>query len=187
MALAIPSRTAAFDFTDEHSLLLGTANDLLARRYDFAAVRRNAQLELGFDPALHRELCELGWLGLCVPSELGGTGMPLSALPCVFEPIGQRLLAGPYFATTLASQALLLAASPEQQRAIVPPLASGAELATVALYEPSGTYLLDDPEVEAKPAGHGFALTGEKTSVLDPGAAQHLLLSARLGGELAWF
>ena len=42
MALAIPSRTAQFDFTDEHSLLLGTASDLLARRYDFAAVRRNA-------------------------------------------------------------------------------------------------------------------------------------------------
>lgn len=187
MALAIPSHTAQFDFTDEHNLLLGTASDLLARRYDFAAVRRNAELALGYDPVLHRELCELGWLGLCLPSDLGGTGMPLSALPCVFEPIGQRLLAGPYFATTLASQALLLAASPAQQRALVPPLASGAELATIALYEQSGSYLLDTPAVEAKPVAQGFELTGEKTSVLDAGAAQHVLVSASLGGELAWF
>jgi alkylation response protein AidB-like acyl-CoA dehydrogenase len=187
MALAIPSRTAAFDFSDEHGLLLSTASDLLARRVDFAAVRRNSQTEHGFDAALHRELCELGWLGLCLPSELGGTGMPLSALPCVFEPIGQRLLAGPYFASTLASQALLHAASPAQQRALVPPLASGAELATVALYEPNGSYLLETPDVEAKPSAQGFELSGQKTSVLDTGVAQHVLFSARLRGELAWF
>jgi acyl-CoA dehydrogenase len=187
MALAIPSRTAQFDFSDEHGLLLSTASDLLARRSDFAAVRRNIQSEHGFDAGLHRELCELGWLGLCLPSDLGGTGMPLSALPCLFEPIGQRLLAGPYFASTLASQTLLHAASPAQQRALLPPLASGAELATVAIYEPNGSYLLDTPEVEAKPNAEGFELSGQKTSVLDTGVSQHVLVSARLRGELAWF
>jgi alkylation response protein AidB-like acyl-CoA dehydrogenase len=181
------SRADKFDYGEDHALLASTANDLLARRYDLAAVRRNAQTELGFDPALHRELCELGWLGLCLPSELGGSDMPLSALPCVFEPIGQRLLAGPYLANTLASQALLFAAGPAQQRALVPPLASGAELATVALYEPDGSYLLDAPAVEAKPTPQGFEFSGTKTFVLDAGAVQHLLVSARLRGELAWF
>jgi acyl-CoA dehydrogenase len=187
MALVIPTRSGQFDFTDEHALLASTAGDLLARRWDFAAVRRNARTDSGFDPTLHRELCELGWLGLCLPTELGGSGMPLSALPCLFEPIGQRLLAGPYFATTLASQALTFAASPAQQRAVLPPLAAGAELATVALYEPDGSYLLEATTLSAKPAGKGFELTGQKTSVLDAGTAQHVLVLANLSGAPAWF
>ena len=181
------NRTAAFDFTDDHALLATTAHDLLARRSDFGAVRSRVQHALGFDPDLHRELCELGWLGLCIPSDLGGSGMPLSALPCLFEPMGQRLLAGPYLANTLASQALLIAASPSQQRAVVPPLATGAELASVALYESDGSYLLDTPGLSATPTPGGFELSGQKTSVLDAEAVQHVLVSARLGGELAWF
>lgn len=187
MALVIPNRSAQFDFTDEHALLASTAGDLLARRWDFAAVRRTAQTETGFDAGLHRELCELGWLGLCVPSEHGGSGMPVSALPCLFEPIGQRLLAGPYLATTLASQALLFAASPAQQQTLLPPLASGAELATVALYEPDGSYLLETPSVTAKRAASGFELAGQKTSVLDASAAQHVLVCASLDGAPTWF
>lgn len=187
MALAIPSRIPQFDWSDEHALLASNASDLLARRCDFAAVRGNARSELGFDASLHRELCELGWLGLCLPSELGGSGMPLSALPCLFEPMGQRLLAGPYLATTLASQALLFAASTAQQNALLPALAAGAELATIALYEPDGSYLLGRPALDAKPAADGFELSGQKTSVLDTSAAQHVLVSASLRGELAWF
>jgi acyl-CoA dehydrogenase len=187
MALVIPSRTGQFDYTDEHALLASTAADLLARRWDFAAVRRTARDDSGFDPALHRELCELGWLGLCLPTEVGGSGMPVSALPCLFEPIGQRLLAGPCLASTLASQAVTFAASPAQQRAILPPLAAGAELATVALYEPDGSYLLDSPTLTAKSVSNGFELTGQKTSVLDTGSAQHVLVLARLSGEPAWF
>jgi len=175
------------EWSEDHALLWNTASDLLARRSDFAAVRRNLTTELGFDAGLFRELRELGWLGLCVPSELGGSGMPLSALPCVFEPIGQRLLAGPYLTSTLATQTLLQAASPAQQRVFVPKLATGEELATVAVFEPDGSYLLDDPSVEAKPAAEGFELSGVKTSVLDAGAADYVLVSARLHGELAWF
>jgi alkylation response protein AidB-like acyl-CoA dehydrogenase len=187
MALGAPSRGIQFDFSDEHALLAQNASELLAKRWDFAAVRGGARTELGFDAALHRELCDLGWLGLCVPAELGGSGMPVSALPCIFEPIGQRLLAGPYFANTLATQALLCAASPAQQRAVLPALASGAELATVAVYEPDGSYLLEQPGVSAKAAAQGFELAGHKTSVLDTAVANHVLVSASLGGELAWF
>lgn len=183
MQLATSER--GLEWSDEHTMLWNTASELLARRSDFFAVRRNIGTPLGFDPELHRELSELGWLGLCVPSELGGSGMPLSALPCVFEPMGRQLLGGPYLATTLAAQALLHAASPAQQRALLPALATGAELATVALYEPDGSYLLEAAALTAKPASGGFELSGTKTSVLDAGAAKHVLVSARLDGELA--
>ena len=185
--MQVAATAAVLDWNDDYSLLLNTANELLARRSDFAAVRRTLLLPSGFDPALHRELCELGWLGLCIPSEHGGAGMPLSALPCVFEPMGKYLLAGPYLASTLASQLILQAASPDQQRAWLPNLASGTELATVGLYEPDGSYLLEETEVEARPHAQGFELRGVKTSVLDAENAQHVFVLAKLRGEPAWF
>ncbi len=184
--MQVTPRNAAIEWSEEHALLSNNASELLAKRWDFAAVRRNIAEPAGFDRGLHRELCELGWLGLCLPPELGGTGMPLSALPCIFEPMGRCLLAGPYLANTLASLTLLTAASPAQQRALVPPLASGAALATVAVFEPDGSWLLDEPAVVAEPTGGGFALTGVKTAVLDAHNVQHVLVSARLNGELAW-
>jgi acyl-CoA dehydrogenase len=185
--MQVASSSALLDWNDDYALLAQTAGDLLARRSDFAAIRRSLLTPLGFDPALHRELCELGWLGLCIPTELGGAGLPLSALPCVFEPMGKYLLAGPYLANTLASQLILQAASADQQRAWLPNLASGAELATVALYEPDGSYLLEQAQLEAQPQAQGFALRGVKTSVLDAGAAQHVFVLAKLRGEPAWF
>jgi acyl-CoA dehydrogenase len=185
--MQVSASAANLDWNDDYALLAQTAGDLLARRSDFAAVRRTLLSPLGFDAALHRELCELGWLGLCIPAELGGAGLPLSALPCVFEPMGKYLLAGPYLASTLASQLLLNAASPDQQRAWLPQLASGAELATVALYEPDGSYLLEQSQLEATAHAQGFVLQGVKTSVLDAEAAQHVYVLAQLGGAPAWF
>jgi alkylation response protein AidB-like acyl-CoA dehydrogenase len=184
--MQVSASTAVLDWNEDYALLAQTASDLLARRSDFAAVRRTLQTEQGFDAALHRELCELGWLGLCIPAELGGAGLPLSALPCVFEPIGRQLLAGPYLASTLASQLVLHAASGAQQQAWVPALASGAELASVALYEPSGSYSLDGASLEATAQGRGFVLSGVKTSVLDAHVAQHIYVLARLRGEPAF-
>ena len=185
--MQVSATSAVLDWNDDYALLAQTANDLLNRRSDFAAVRRTLASEAGFDAALHRELCELGWLGLCIPGEHGGAGLPLSALPCVFEPIGRQLLAGPYLASTLASQLVLSAASAAQQRAWLPALASGSELASVALYEPSGSYLLDQVSLEAKPTARGFALSGTKIAVLDVHVAQHVYVLAKLRSEPAFF
>lgn len=185
--MQVTATSATLDWNDDYALLAQNANELLQRRWDFAAVRRTLASESGFDAALHRELCELGWLGLCISTEHGGAGMPLSALPCVFEPIGKQLLAGPYFASTLASQLVSSAASAAQQRAWLPGLASGDELASVALYEPNGSYLLDQASLEAKPTPTGFALSGSKIGVLDVPVAQHVYVLARLRGEPAFF
>lgn len=185
--MQVNAETSALEWSEEHALLLSSASDLLTRRCDFAAVRRTAASELGFDPTLRLELSGLGWLGLCVPAELGGAGMPLSALPCLFEPMGKQLLAGPYLASTLAAQALLRAGNAGQQRALLPALATGSALASVALHEPDGFFDLDLIAAEAEHTADGFVLSGVKAAVLDAHVADHVLIAARLRGELALF
>jgi alkylation response protein AidB-like acyl-CoA dehydrogenase len=174
-------------FSEERALLAQTASDLLAKRCDFAAVRAALASPRGYDPALYRELAELGWLGLSLPGEYGGSELPLSALVSVCEPMGQHVFASPFLATTLAAQALLHAGNQTQRQAHLPELASGRALASLALFEPHGSYEPEHVAATAEPTADGFVLSGTKTSVLDAQHAAFVIVAARLRSELSLF
>jgi acyl-CoA dehydrogenase len=173
------------DFTEERALLAQSARDLLARRSDFAAVRAALATPLGYDPALYRELAELGWLGLALPSAYGGADMPLSALVSLCEPMGERLFASPFLGSTLAARAILGAGNEAQRQHYLPSLASGRSIASLALFEPDGSWDLGHARAEARPTERGFQLSGIKTLAPDAQHAEHVVASVQLRGELA--
>jgi alkylation response protein AidB-like acyl-CoA dehydrogenase len=176
---------AEIEHSEEEALLAHSAAELLAERSDFAAVRRAIATESGYDPALYRQLAELGWLGLALPESYGGAGMRAAALVNVVEPMGRFLFASPFLASTLAAQALLRAGNEAQRQRWLPPIARGEAIGAVALSEPSGSYELDRPQAEAVSTKDGFALRGVKTLVLDAQHADFVIVAARLQGRLA--
>jgi alkylation response protein AidB-like acyl-CoA dehydrogenase len=175
------------EFSDEESLLALSANDLLGKSWDFAAVRRALASESGYDAALYRRMAELGWLGVALPSEYGGAGMTVGALTSVCEAMGRSLLASPFLASTLAGQALLRAGTPQQKQRWLPEIASGSALATLALSEPNGSFEWQAPVAIARATSQGFTLSGHKTGVLDAQHARCVIVSARLNGAPALF
>jgi alkylation response protein AidB-like acyl-CoA dehydrogenase len=164
-------------------LLTATAREFLRRRCPIELAQRLALDARGFDDALWRESAELGWPGLLVPPELGGSGGSLLDVVLLVEEMGRAALPGPYVGSAVVATALLLAAASKEQRArVLPPLAAGDRIATVALVEESGSF--DPAEVALAVDGAG-RLTGRKLFVKDAHVAHDLVVVARSAGELA--
>ena len=89
----------------------------------------------GYDPAVWRQLSdELGLPGIHVPEQYGGAGFGMVELCVVMEELGRALLCAPYFSTAvLAANAIMNAGTEAQKSALLPDLAAGARLATLAV------------------------------------------------------
>ncbi|MFZ0667487.1 MAG: acyl-CoA dehydrogenase [Acidimicrobiales bacterium] len=84
-------------------------------------------------PPFWGQLAELGWLGLHIPEEYGGSGFGLTELQVVLEELGHAIAPGPFLPTVLVSSALLGTASPAQLQRWLPALADGTHPAALCL------------------------------------------------------
>lgn len=114
-----------FGYTDEHQLIAQQARRFFRERAGNEAFRALAEDEVGHDPAVYRDLAELGYAGLVLPEEHEGGGLGWLHLALVFEEAGRGLYCGPLLATTVAGVAIALAGSSEQKSRWLPKLGSG--------------------------------------------------------------
>jgi alkylation response protein AidB-like acyl-CoA dehydrogenase len=116
-----------FAFSEEQQMLREQARQFLLAKMPESKVVELANSEQGCDPSLHREMAELGWIGLSAPESAGGSGMSFLDEAVLLEELGYALYPGPYFSTVaLALPAL------ESQPEVLAQVASGASTATVA-------------------------------------------------------
>src|SRR5260221_3604137 len=97
---AVPMSIA---ITDEHRALAQTVSDFLAKNGARAAARALLDAESEELPSFWRELGPLGWLGLAVPEEHGGSRVGLPELGVVAAGMGEAVGPGPLFPTVTAS------------------------------------------------------------------------------------
>ncbi|MBW2240961.1 MAG: acyl-CoA/acyl-ACP dehydrogenase [Deltaproteobacteria bacterium] len=173
-----------FAFSEEQDEFRAMLRRFFEEKASGIEVRRMAESAEGFDRALWKQMAqELGLQGVHLPEKHGGQGFGFLELGVALEEMGRVLLPSPFFASSvLATAAILNAGSQEQQAALLPGLASGERIATLALVEPGGCW---DPlaiELEAIPDGDGFRLTGTKELVLAGDVAELFIVAARLPG-----
>ena len=172
-------------FSEDQATLLDVATSFCASRSPMAKVRRLIEDETGHDPDVWREIVELGWLGIAIPEEHGGAGLGLAEVVPVMEQMGRHMLAGPFYSTTLAAQALLVGGTGDQKRVLLPRLAEGA-IATLALCEPNDDWDLGNIASTATRTPSGtLRLSGAKRLVCDADAATHIIASVLLEGRPA--
>lgn len=171
-------------FSEEQAQLMDIAESFCRDKSPIDAVRARIEAEDGFDPAQWTEMAELGWLGINVPEEYGGSGLTLAEVVPIVEAMGRRLFATPYVSTVLAAQVLLDAGSAEQKGEWLPRIAGGA-IAALALSEPHGDWDLANLECTATRDGDNVTLAGEKTFVADAASADVLIVSVALDGAPA--
>jgi alkylation response protein AidB-like acyl-CoA dehydrogenase len=177
-----------FAYSEEQEEFRGTLRRFLESRSPLAEVFRVMATERGHDPDVWKQISgELGLPGLAIPEALGGQGFGFLELGIAFEEMGRVLLPSPCLATCVAASAVLAGASEAQQRELLPGIASGETLATLALVEPGGDWAPESVALAAVRAGADYALEGEKTLVLDGHVADLAIVAARAGGELALF
>lgn len=163
----------------EQADLLEMADRFCRERSPISRVRALMTDELGHDPAVWREISELGWLGVAIPQPYGGSGLSLAEVAPIAEQMGRRLMAGPFVSTTLAAQALLAGGTEAQRTEFLPRLAAGAP-ATLALAEEAGDWALEWPKAAARDGKDGLlTLSGVKILVENAAFAEWILVSVK--------
>lgn len=168
-----------FSYDADQEELRATVRRFLADRSPLAKVREDVATPLGHDPALWKQMAgQLGLPGLHLPEEHGGSGTGLLEPAVVLEETGRALTPSPYAAVLFASLAVQRLGTPEQQAALLPPLAGGDAVATLAVVEltsPTGASAL---RTTAQSRRADVTLTGTKTLVEHGHSADVLLVSA---------
>ena len=167
-----------FAFSEEQDEFRETLQRFFAERVPPPELRRVMDSPEGYDPALWKQMAEeLGLQGVVIPEAFGGQGFGFLELGIVLEEMGRVLLPGPYLASAvLATHAILTAGSPDDQTALLPGIAAGETVATLALVEESGRFDPDAVGVTASPDGR---LSGRKLFVLNGAQADLILVTAR--------
>jgi alkylation response protein AidB-like acyl-CoA dehydrogenase len=171
-----------FAFTDEQEQFRSALRRFLNDKSPTTEVRRLMETAEGYDPAVWRQLSdELGLPGIQIPEQYGGAGFGIVELCIVTEELGRALLCAPYFSTTvLAANAILNAGTDAQKSSLLPVIASGARLATLAVTELSGNWDPHAVELVATPDADGYRLHGAKSYVVDGNLADLLVVAGRV-------
>ena len=113
-----------FDLTDDQREIKGVARELLTARSPWAKVRAAAEAA-SYDPALWKEIVELGWPGIAVAEEHGGQGLGAVELAVLLEELGYACAATPFWSTAVAAAVIQAAGSDSQRARWLPGLVSG--------------------------------------------------------------
>lgn len=167
-----------FDFSDEQKQLREAARRYLAEHSASKAVRAVLDGAAPYDRELWQGLAEMGFLGVAVPEEFGGAGAGHLELCVIAEEIGRALAPVPFSSSIyLATEAIMMAGSDEQKKRLLPRLARGEIIGTLALFEGTGN---PSPR-NVRTAVAGGSLTGTKLPVPDGAIADIAVVAARSG------
>ena len=170
-----------FTFDDDQLLLEQSANEFFRRRYPSEFVRTLEAGDVGWSPEHWREMADLGWLGITIPSRFGGgDGRFLDLFP-LYEATGRYLVPSPLLDIGVAADVLLSVGSEAQQASLLPQLASGDLLVVPAVVEADGELAPDSIAGTATRRGDDFVVDATKVLVPFADAADLYLVPVRTG------
>jgi alkylation response protein AidB-like acyl-CoA dehydrogenase len=171
--------------SEEQELLRNTAREFIGENAPVKELRRlrDEQDAIGFSRAMWTEMAELGWAGILLPEEFGGSDLGYAELGVVLEETGRTLAATPFLSTVLlGGNAVLLGGNETQKKEILPALAKGERILALALEEAAhhAPYAI---ATRAEATSSGYKLSGKKTFVQDGHVADQLVVVARTAGK----
>ncbi len=172
----------AFVLSEEQQMLRDSARAFAAEKLPVSQLRALRSKGEGFDKTAWKEMAELGFAGVLIPEEFGGSGFGYVGLGQVLEAQGRTIAASPLLSTALVgASALVLAGSQMQKETYLPQIASGDLLTALAVDE--GAH--HDPahiKLSATKSAGGYTLSGDKRYVVDGAEAGLLIVAARTSG-----
>ena len=169
-----------FDLDENQSLFKATV-ERFAASADVPARHNTRKLPSGFNRDRWREMAELGLIAIAGGEADGGLGGSLLDCAIVAQALGRAQAVEPWLECGFLG-ARLLGGTPYAADVI-----SGETLAAFAFAEPNRRFALDAVSMQARAAGDGFILSGEKHFVLSGAVADLFIVTARLGDETALF
>ena len=177
----------SFSLTQDQALLKDAADGFFADKAPVSQWRKLRDSKTSFDAGLWEEIGAMGFVGAMVAEEHGGTDMGLRALCLVLEAQARGLGASPLFQTGLVgANAVGLLGDASQQAYCLPKIAAGEVTCALALDE-GAHHRPDHIQTVANKNDKGWSLSGAKAYVPDGGAADWLLVVAKMDDGLGVF
>jgi alkylation response protein AidB-like acyl-CoA dehydrogenase len=178
-----------FGFSEEQDELRKMVRRFLDDKSPETAVREQMATADGYDKSVWKQMAEeLGLQALGIPEEFGGQGFGPVEQYVVFEEMGAALLCAPYFSTVaLAANALLESGDDKAKAEYLPGIAAGETIATLALTDDAGSWVVADTSTTASGSGDSYTINGVKNYVIDGSTASLILVSAKTAKGLSLF
>ncbi len=160
----------ALVLNEEQSMLRDSARGLISDKAPVSHLRqlRDAKDATGFSRDLWRAFAEMGFSGLLVPEDFGGSGLGCVEAGVVMEEIGRTLMPSPFLGTAvLAASALSRGGSAAQKSEYLPKISDGSLLAALAIDRDGLTLFLVDPKTKG--------VETERTAMVDAHNAARIL------------
>ena len=176
----------ALVLNEEQVMLKDAAAGFLAEKATVSHLRalRDAQDERGFSAEVWGEMARMGWAGIAVAEEYGGLGYGYTGLGLVLEQIGRHLSASPLQSSVLTAATLIAElGNEEQKQQLLPAIASGERLVSLALQEGAHHAPLQTA-LQARRDGDHWVLNGSKVMVPEANTASRFVVIARSAGSV---
>jgi len=171
--------SAPFAVSDEQRALRDAVADLMTRHSSEAQVRTLMATDTGLDPKVWQDLAAMGLTGLLITEEYGGAGAGPVEMGIAMEEMGRVLLVSPFLSTAVLVPSLLAAAGDAAEcAAVLPRIAAGELIASVAFAEDDSARLPATIVTSAGAIGDAWHVTGYKHFVLDGQSADLLYVLA---------
>jgi alkylation response protein AidB-like acyl-CoA dehydrogenase len=174
----------ALVLNEEQSMLRDSARGLISDKAPVSHLRqlRDNKDATGFSRDLWKAFAEMGFSGLLVPENFGGSGLGCVEAGIVMEEIGRTLMPSPFLSTAVvAASALARGGSAAQKSEYLPKISDGSLLAALAIDEGAKHRPLQT-RMQAVRSGNGFKLNGAKAFVVDGHTADLVIVAARTAG-----
>ncbi|CAG4925158.1 MULTISPECIES: acyl-CoA dehydrogenase family protein [Acidithrix] len=170
-----------FAFSEEQEELRKSVRRFMEDKSPTSSVRAQMETQEGYDREVWDILNnQLGLCSLAIPEEFGGAGFGPLELTVVFEEMGRALFCGPYFSSVALGANAILQSDDEVAKAdLLPSIASGETLVTLAITEGDGRWDLDGISTTATAIDSSWVINGEKRYVIDGSIADKIIVVAR--------
>ncbi len=165
----------------EHATLLkDSVTDFVTRGSDIARVRALRGTPGEYDRAIWKQMADLGWLGIALPESYGGMGLGLAETAIVAEGLARALAPEPFTACAVLAAGVLAASDNEPlKNEILPAIADGSRVVSLAWQEDAGALGGDHIALRATSFEGGFRLSGTKRYVAGAAGSDTHLVAAR--------
>ena len=165
--------------SEEEQMIKNVARELLEAEISTAMVREMELDELGYPPTLWKQMANQGWLGLALPEQYGGQGLPLTYMGLILVEAGRVLAPVPLHSTTVAALTISSDGTEQQKQDILPSVSNGDTVLTWAVAERDPRLIPEAMTLVATADGNGWVLNGTKMFVDNFIVAHRCLVAAR--------
>jgi len=166
---------------EDQSMMKKVAADFLKAEAPPYVITEWFQKKSAFIPELYKKTAEVGWLGMMLPDEYGGSGASCIDCAVVFEELGRGPLPGPYFSSgVLAAEIILTGGSQAQKKTLLPEMCNGRAIVIPALSDDPIQWGPRSVQTRLSRTAMGFTLTGTKRFVYDGDSATSFICAAHV-------